>query len=185
MNIDLFAEVQVQKLLFAGLLSALIGIERLVTDKPAGLRTCILIGSSACLFTILSVHGFGSGAVFDPSRVAAQIVVGVGFLGGGTLLHTHDHVFGLTTAASIWTVAAVGMAVGVGMYTIAIAMTGISLFTLWILAPVSTWIHKKYSLRKAKKNDRSTVIAAADLVQPSLLTNLLIEDELKHDDKDQ
>ena len=142
---------QLVQMILAAILSGAIGIERLITDKPAGLRTCILIGTSSCLFTMLSMHGFERAAAFDPSRVAAQIVVGVGFLGGGSLIHAKHHVVGLTTAASIWTVSAIGMAVGVGMYAVAIAFTLLAVATLWTLAPVSNWLEKNYHLGKRRR----------------------------------
>jgi len=139
---------QLGKILLAAVLSGAIGIERLVTDKPAGLRTCILIGTSACAYSIISMDAFLGMTMSDPGRIAAQIVVGVGFIGGGSLLHNHNHVIGLTTAASIWTVAAVGMAVGLGLPALALSITGITLFTLWLLAPVSLWIEKRWRIKK-------------------------------------
>lgn len=102
---------------------AVIGAERKSRHKPAGLRTHALVGLGAALFTIISVYGFleFSGPPYfrtnmDPARIAAQIVVGVGFIGGGLIFKDDNKVSGLTTAASIWLTAALGTAIGAGMY---------------------------------------------------------------------
>jgi putative Mg2+ transporter-C (MgtC) family protein len=105
------------RLVASALAGGLVGYEREQRDKPAGLRTHMLVSLGACLFTILSVYGF-SGS--DPSRIAANIVVGVGFLGAGTIIQSRGRVRGLTTAASVWTVAAIGMAIGTGLYLVGI-----------------------------------------------------------------
>jgi putative Mg2+ transporter-C (MgtC) family protein len=98
----------------------------------------MLIAISSCLFTILSVEGFPvHGTAQDTARVAAQIVTGVGFLGGGVLLRARGHVHGLTTAASIWLVSAVGMAVGIGLYFVAVFTVIFSTVLLVALAPIS------------------------------------------------
>ncbi len=148
---------QMLKIGLSAVLCGAIGVERLISDKPTGLRTCMLIGTSACMFTILSVEGFAGyaqGAVVDPSRIAAQIVVGVGFLGGGSLLHVKNHVVGLTTAATIWSVSAVGMAVGAGQYSLSITMTVLTVFILLILAPMSAYIEKHWRL-KANRSEKA------------------------------
>jgi putative Mg2+ transporter-C (MgtC) family protein len=102
------------KLFVSLALGAVIGLEREISDKAAGLRTNILICVGACLFTIVSSWNPGA----DPTRIAAQIVSGIGFLGAGAIMHDGDRVVGLTTAATIWIVAAIGMAVGQGMFTV-------------------------------------------------------------------
>src|SRR5574340_1635893 len=103
------------RLLLALLLGGLVGWQREAAVKPAGFRTHILVCVGAALFTLISRFGFfESGA--DPSRVASNIVVGIGFLGAGTIWRAGGSVQGLTTAASLWTVAAIGMAAGVGFY---------------------------------------------------------------------
>ncbi|MDR7402767.1 MAG: MgtC/SapB family protein [Armatimonadota bacterium] len=105
-------------------LGGLIGWQRESAEKPAGFRTHILVCVGAALFTLISAVGFfGTGA--DPARVASNIVVGIGFLGAGTIWRTGASVQGLTTAASLWTVAAIGTAVGVGYYIGAILTTAI------------------------------------------------------------
>jgi len=126
------------KVSLAALLGAIVGLERVAGGHPAGLRTNMMIAISSCLFTILSIEGFPmQGSSQDTARVAAQIVTGVGFLGAGALLQTKKHIRGLTTAATIWLVAAIGMAVGAGVYFIAIFTTVLSTILLALLAPVS------------------------------------------------
>ncbi len=111
------------QLLLAALLGMGIGIEREVAQKSAGMRTYSLVSLGAALFTILSVQGFrqffGEASV-DPTRVAAQVVLGVGFLGAGLIILREGRVRGLTTAAGLWVAAAIGMAVGVRFYSIAV-----------------------------------------------------------------
>jgi putative Mg2+ transporter-C (MgtC) family protein len=120
------------RLLEAAALGALIGLEREIHDHPAGMRTHLLVSVGAAAFTVLSIYGFPAiGA--DPARVAAQIVAGVGFLGAGAILKEGATIRGLTTAASLWAVAAVGMAAGAGVPGVAIATTFIVLVSLWPL----------------------------------------------------
>src|SRR5690606_2296170 len=114
-------------LLLATALSMIIGYNREREEHAAGLRTHMLVGIGACLFTLLSAYAFDES---DPSRVAAQIVTGVGFLGAGTIIHRQNSVRGLTTAANIWATAAVGMAVGAGAWFLAICATLIIWFVL-------------------------------------------------------
>ena len=117
------------QLLLATFLGGAIGMERELSGKPAGLRTNILICVGAALFTVLSVKL--SGVRGDPGRVAAQILTGVGFIGAGTILHARGSVTGLTSAATIWVVAAIGMAVGAGAYVEAV---GTALLVMIVLA---------------------------------------------------
>ncbi len=115
------------RLLMASGAGALIGYERERAEKPAGLRTLLLVCLGSALFTIVSGHGFG--ILSDPSRIASGIVIGIGFLGAGTIIRG-QHVVGLTTAAAIWLVAAVGLAIGAGLYMIAAVTTAIAMFVL-------------------------------------------------------
>jgi putative Mg2+ transporter-C (MgtC) family protein len=132
------------KIALAALLGAVVGLERVWGNHPAGLRTNMLIAISSCLFTILSIEGFPlRGASQDTARVAAQIVTGVGFLGAGALLQAKGHVRGLTTAASIWLVAAIGMAVGTGFYFVAVYTTILTAVLLVLLAPVSRRLERR------------------------------------------
>ena len=120
------------RLFYAAILGAMIGFQRERYNKPAGLRTHILICMGAALFTVVSVLGF-SGTV-DPSRVAAGIVTGIGFIGAGVIFRgiKGDKVVGITTAASVWITAAIGIAAGVGMYIIAGAVTIITFIVLML-----------------------------------------------------
>jgi putative Mg2+ transporter-C (MgtC) family protein len=114
----------VLKLLLAVVLGGLIGYERESEAKPAGLRTMVLVAMGSCLFTIASIKiSLAEGGPFDPGRIASGIVTGIGFLGAGAILRSSGHVLGLTTAASIWLVAAIGMAVGMGLYAEALLAT--------------------------------------------------------------
>ncbi|OGH99738.1 MAG: hypothetical protein A2039_08560 [Candidatus Melainabacteria bacterium GWA2_34_9] len=122
------------------LLGLIIGLEREMTNKTAGLRTHILICLGSTVFTILSLHGFttetiqdGVRIVNDPARIAAQILTGIGFIGGGAVLHYGVNVYGLTTAATIWITASIGMAVGVGSYDLAIITTLLTFIVLVVI----------------------------------------------------
>ena len=106
------------RLILAGLIGGVLGFERKVHKKPGGTRTHALVCLGSTLFTITSL---GFDGIADPSRIAAGIVTGIGFLGAGTIFKTKNHVVGLTTAAELWTVAAIGIAVGMGLYFTAIA----------------------------------------------------------------
>ena len=113
----------------AFLLSALIGAEREIRHKSAGLRTYTVVGTSAALFLLVSKYGFTDvlitdRIVLDPSRVAAQVVTGIGFIGAGLIFVKDDKVNGLTTAATVWLVTAVGMACGAGLPYLGLAVTG-------------------------------------------------------------
>lgn len=121
----------------AALLGGMLGLEREWSGHPAGLRTNMLVAIGSCLFTLLSIEGFPlRGAAQDTARIAAQVVTGVGFLGAGAVLQTRHRTKGLTTAATIWLVAAVGMAVGTGAYLIATFTTILVVAVLVLLLPV-------------------------------------------------
>ncbi|WP_426738326.1 MgtC/SapB family protein [Plantibacter sp. 2H11-2] len=125
-------------LVLAFILSAVIGLERHRQVKSAGLRTHTLVGVGAALFTLVSAYGFsmidGTNVTLDPSRIAAQIVSGIGFLGAGVIFVRQNIVSGLTTAASIWVVAAIGMACGAGMPILAALGTCMHLLTVTVLS---------------------------------------------------
>jgi putative Mg2+ transporter-C (MgtC) family protein len=104
------------KLLISLLLGAMVGLEREWRKKPAGLRTHMLVSMGACLFTIVSISSFGA----DPARVASGIVTGIGFIGAGTIMASKAHIKGVTTAATLWIVAAIGLAVGAELYVPAV-----------------------------------------------------------------
>jgi putative Mg2+ transporter-C (MgtC) family protein len=131
---------QFLELAVAFVLSAAIGLEREIRHKSAGLRTHTVIGTSAALFLLISKYGFTDvlvkdTIVLDPSRVAAQIVTGIGFVGGGLIFVQRDHVKGLTTAATIWMVTAVGMACGAGLPWLALAVT-LAYFVVALVFPL-------------------------------------------------
>lgn len=135
------------RLLIVTVFAGLLGIERELRDQPAGLRTHIIVGVGSCLFTVASAYGFTAlaegadvGIRADVTRVASQIVVGIGFLGGGTILRHGTTVKGLTTAANLWVVAAVGLAVGIGMYLAAGITTFIALVSLSVLKPLERYL---------------------------------------------
>lgn len=109
----------VLRLVLAVVLGGVVGLERELTDKPAGLRTHMLVSLGSCLFTLVSVYDFS----VDPARVAAGIVAGLGFIGAGTILAERDRVIGITTAASLWVTGAIGLATGVGNYLLAVVTT--------------------------------------------------------------
>jgi len=116
------------RLFVAALLGGAIGYERGKAGKPAGIRDLALISTGAAIFTVVSTFGFPGG---DPSRIAAGIVTGIGFIGAGAILHREsDGVRGLTTATSIWIAAGIGLAVGAGLYYVALAATFIALLLL-------------------------------------------------------
>lgn len=144
------APMLANKIMLAGVLGGLIGIERLMGDHPAGIRTCVLICVSSCLFTIVSIMAFSQA---ETARIASEIVVGVGFIGGGCLLRANNHVHGLTTAATIWTVAAIGMTVGVGMYGLAVFTCLFSLAVLLVLAPISKWMERSFGTAMASSEE--------------------------------
>ena len=131
-------EIQVEmvlRLLLAAGLGAAIGYQREKAGKPAGLRTHILVCIGAALFTIASIYGFGMGA--DPARIAAGIVVGIGFLGAGAIMRRGEGIVeGLTTAATIWAVAAIGLAAGAGLYLISGVAAAVTLVVLFLPHPI-------------------------------------------------
>jgi len=125
----------------SALLSSLVGLEREWQGHPAGLRTHMLVGLGAALFTVLSLFAFEDG---DPGRVAAQVVAGVGFLGAGSIIQRRERntPHGLTTAAGIWAVAAIGMACGAGAYVLGVFSTALILFVLAVLAGISQHVRR-------------------------------------------
>jgi putative Mg2+ transporter-C (MgtC) family protein len=116
------------RMVLAVVLGTVVGYEREHEGKPAGMRTHGMVALGAALFTVVSIYGFGSAG--DPARIAAQIVTGVGFLGAGAILHQRGSVRGLTTAASLWVTAAIGTAVGAGMYAMSVATAGLVFLVL-------------------------------------------------------
>ncbi|MFC1912729.1 MgtC/SapB family protein [Chloroflexota bacterium] len=123
------------RLLLATALGAIIGFQRERAGKPAGLRTYVLISLGAAVFTVASIYGFG--AASDPARIAAGVLIGVGFLGAGIILRTSEGIVaGLTTAATIWAVASIGLAAGAGMYLVAAVAAVLILIVLYLPHPI-------------------------------------------------
>jgi putative Mg2+ transporter-C (MgtC) family protein len=127
------------RLVVASALGALIGLEREIHRHPAGMRTHLLVSFGSALFTVLSAFGFvgvlasGEGTAPDPTRIAAQVVTGIGFLGAGAIIKYGTSIRGLTTAGSLWATSAIGMAAGAGQPLMAVVGTAIVLFSLWPL----------------------------------------------------
>ncbi|NLW60277.1 MAG: MgtC/SapB family protein [Firmicutes bacterium] len=121
------------RLAVATLLGAVIGWEREKHGRPAGLRTHILVALGSCLIMLISVYGFPGGTSRDPARLAAQVVSGIGFLGAGTILRDGTSIRGLTTAASLWVIAGIGLACGTGFYVAAAVTTAIAFIVLVLL----------------------------------------------------
>jgi putative Mg2+ transporter-C (MgtC) family protein len=134
------------RLIIALLLGGLLGFERELSAKPAGLRTHMLVAEGAALFMVCSMllmEQFSRpevGILIDPSRIGSTIVTGVGFLGGGMILRARDRVFGLTTAAGIWVAAAIGMLVGAGYYVIAIVGTLLAVATIVFVRRIERYL---------------------------------------------
>jgi putative Mg2+ transporter-C (MgtC) family protein len=126
-------------------LGAVIGFERELRGQPAGFRTHSLVSLGAALFTVVSAFGF-VGPGIDPTRIAAQIVSGIGFIGAGTILQYRGHIRGLTTAASLWSVAAIGTAAGAGLYLIAAVGTVLILMVLSILDWVENFARRRLDI---------------------------------------
>lgn len=140
MSTDLLLQLDLSlRLVLAAALGAAVGFEREIHLHPAGMRTHLLVSLGSAIFTELSIYGFGGlvapsqGSVPDPTRIAAQVVSGIGFLGAGAILKYGASIKGLTTAASLWATAAIGLGAGAGAYVIAGVGTVIVVFSLWPL----------------------------------------------------
>lgn len=160
--------VEAQLLLITFVLCALIGLERQIRQKSAGFRTHVLVGLGSCAFTLVSAYGFSAvladDVTLDPSRIAAQIVSGIGFLGAGVIFKGRNVVRGLTTAATIWVAAAVGMAAGAGMLSLAILLTFLHLLTLFAIAPL---------VRRLPDQDRHRILRVRYVDGAGVLRDLL------------
>jgi putative Mg2+ transporter-C (MgtC) family protein len=140
----------VLRVALAALLGGAIGAERELRERGAGLRTHMLVSVGAALFTLVSAYGFRdfrfstpAGIVFDPTRIAAQIVTGIGFLGAGAIIRQGLSVRGLTTAATLWVVAAIGLAAGAGYYSAAVVTTAVVLVALGPLRTVARRLYAR------------------------------------------
>ncbi|HRP69552.1 MAG TPA: MgtC/SapB family protein [Turneriella sp.] len=168
----LWSEI-ILRLFLASLLGAIIGLERERKDWAAGMRTHMLVCLGSALAMLVSTYGFNDvlkneHIALDPSRVAAQVISGIGFIGAGTILFLKDGVVrGLTTASGLWTVAAIGLAAGGGMYFAAAVATALGLVILWVLAP----IERRLSERLKGKNVR---IVMSNAMSPSQILSTLV-----------
>lgn len=164
------------RLLLAVLLGGLVGFEREHNNHAAGLRTHILVCLGSTLIMLLSMYGFAQfvNTNRDPARLAASVITGIGFLGAGTILFTGKSITGLTTAASLWVVAAIGLAVGAGFYYAAVAATLLVLLNLWVLNKIEQRFlnGKKTRLLTVRAVGQQTLIdeVAAKLMSKSITT---------------
>lgn len=136
----------IERLLLAAGLGGILGFEREWRQKNAGLRTNILIATGSALFTLMSID-LSASSGGDPTRVASQIVTGIGFIGAGAIMRTRDGIRGLTTAAMIWVNAAIGVAVGGGEYRLAVIATGVTLLVLILMTPLEKFIDRRLKRR--------------------------------------
>jgi len=147
------------RLALAAILGASVGLERERKERAAGLRTHMMVCIGSALAMLVSTYGFNDvlgvqDISIDPSRVAAQVISGIGFIGGGTILFLRQNIVkGLTTASGLWTVAAIGLAAGGGMYFAAFVTTVLAIIILWMLHPVE----RRFSRRFQRKGLRFTV----------------------------
>lgn len=141
------------KIILIVILAGIIGLDRELRHKPAGAKTHILVGLGSTIFTLVSLYIYtmykGIASV-DPGRIAAQVVTGIGFLGAGTIIQSGGSVIGLTTAASLWSVAGIGLAIGCGMYYLAIISTIIILLVFFITNKISVVLENKIGIVKRK-----------------------------------
>jgi len=147
----------VLRLILSAIIGGAIGIEREASNRPAGFRTHILVSVGSTLIMLVSAYGMGESA--DPGRIAAQVVSGIGFLGAGTILRTGNHIKGLTTAASLWVCAGIGLAIGAGFYLGGVVTAAIVLISLVALGNVEVNV-----LRGANKLVRVTATDRAGLI---------------------
>ena len=143
----------IERLLLAGAIGAALGLEREWRLKTAGLRTNILIAVGSAVFTLMSISFAAGVQGADPGRVAAQIVTGIGFLGAGAIMRTDSGIHGLTTAATVWVNAALGVAAGAGIYHLALAGTAVTLAALLILHPLEMALDRRIRLPRSRRDD--------------------------------
>ena len=167
------------RLILASIFGALIGLERERKNWAAGLRTHMMVSVGSCLIMMVSTFGFSDilgtkYVTLDPSRIAAQVVSGIGFLGAGSIIFSKQGIIrGLTTASGLWTVAGIGLATGSGMYIASIATTTIALIILWGLKPIEDRIFRKF-------RHMSLRIVTTEKINHSLfLKELLTNNQLK------
>lgn len=175
------------RLIIASTFGGLIGLERQIQGQSAGFRTQLLVCLGACLFTILSLKTYLIfGKYADPGRIAAQIVVGIGFLGAGAILRHGEFVRGLTTAASLWTVSAIGMAIGFGEYLIGSIATVLVLANLIILKhleskiPRDRYVNVIIETLESDETDFYALSREANVEIVNKSFRYILDKELKH-----
>jgi len=175
------------KIILAGGLGAVVGLERARSGQSAGVRTNVMIAVASCLFTWLGIEVFSklSESPQDTARIAAQVVSGVGFLGAGTMLQSKNKIRGLTTAATIWLVAAVGMTVGVGEYWSAVFVTVVALIALVILAPISEQIKETATERYKERKEHEKHLHESEEDKRKRLEALMLWLDLKKDEDEE
>jgi putative Mg2+ transporter-C (MgtC) family protein len=173
------------RLVVAGVLGAAVGAEREAGDQPAGLRTHIAVAVGAALFGVVSTIGFAefdvtrasSNINVDVTRVASNVAVGIGFLGAGVIFRRGNSIRNLTTAASLWTVAAIGLACGTGDVTTAAIATAILLLSLALLRPLRDWIRRRFTTASSPVRVRLVPGAHAEAVlTPDLVAGVTLEE---------
>lgn len=142
------------RLVVALVLGAVIGWERELQQMPAGFRTHALVALGSAIFTVISAYAF-TGPGSDPTRIAAQIVSGIGFLGGGAILHHGGNVRGLTTAASLWAVAAVGMAAGAGLFVMAAVSSVLVIVALEVFQRFERFLTRRFDIPREPRHQLS------------------------------
>jgi putative Mg2+ transporter-C (MgtC) family protein len=145
-----------QRLLLSAGVGALLGLEREWRHKTAGIRTQILIALGSTVFTLMSYELAAGVPGADPGRIAAQIVTGVGFLGAGAIMRTESGIQGLTTAATVWVNAAIGIAVGAGSYHLAFICAAVTMAALLILYPIEISLERRMREPQGGKPDDTT-----------------------------
>lgn len=171
------------RLSLAAVLGGVIGLEREFSGKPAGFRTNLLICVGATLLTDLSITmplawGSDSG-IYDPTRIAAQIVSGIGFLGAGTIMQARGSVTGLTTAATLWVVAAIGMAVGARAYVEAIGTTILVMVALMLLGRIESWVVRRRRVERRLVVTMDADAAILDQIRDTLIGAGLLLDAVE------
>lgn len=155
------------RLIIAIVCGTMIGIERELKGKSAGLRTCILICIGSTLFSSIAALVSSSTGVGDPTRIAAQIVSGIGFLGGGVIIHSQGSVYGITTAAAIWLVGAIGVTIGIELYPVALFTSALCVLVLVVVRI----IERKFT-DKLHKNTKVYYVEIISRKHPAELTDL-------------
>jgi putative Mg2+ transporter-C (MgtC) family protein len=178
------------RLLLAAAVGGIVGLERELSGQRAGLRTHLLVGLGACVFTEASAFGFQFLAehppqtVLDPSRIAAQVVSGIGFLGAGAILRYGINVRGLTTAASLWVVAALGLATALGLYLEVVVGVGLALVALVGLRPIRTRIRHRRSGREELVVEAEPELEIGSLFRPLTEAGVRVENVRIQDQED-